>query len=161
MRAKIRDELSGSNPDRWERTRVSSTNKAIDGNTIAAIAAERKAEPVVAFMDVVLEERGDAFYISFGNTEGDLTRGMRLPWVHIGSDGALVTIERFGGGKPHPRFLGSFARVLGKYVRDDHVLTTVFHVVALRSLQSSTISRCIVRLVRLWLAGMSHHFASI
>lgn len=44
VRAKIRDELSGSNPDRWERTRVSSTNRAIDGKTVAAIAAERKAE---------------------------------------------------------------------------------------------------------------------
>jgi len=74
-------------------------------------------------MDIVLEEGGYAFYISHGNTEENLKKGMTLPWVHFGSDGASITIETYRGGKPHPRFLGSFARVLGKYVREEQVLS--------------------------------------
>lgn len=122
-RARIQQALARSSPERWQRTFVSSTNPAIDGQTIADLAAGRKVEPAVALMDIVLEEGGYAFYISFGNTEENLTRGMALPWVHFGSDGASVTVEGYEGGKPHPRFFGSFARVLGKYVRDEGVLT--------------------------------------
>ena len=122
-RARMQQTLGQSDLARWQRTYVSSTNRAIDGKTIADLAAACKVEPAVALMDIVLEEGGYAFYISFGNTEENLKKGMVLPWVHFGSDGAAVTIDTFKGGKPHPRFFGTFARVLGKYVRDEHALT--------------------------------------
>ena len=122
-RARIQQTLGQSDPARWQRTYVSSTNRAIDGKTIADLAAARQVEPAVALMDIVLEEGGYAFYISFGNTEENLKKGMVLPWVHFGSDGAAVTIDTFKGGKPHPRFFGTFARVLGKYVREERALT--------------------------------------
>lgn len=122
-RARMEETLGQSDPARWQRTYVSSTNRAIDGKTVADLAAARKVRPAVALMDIVLEEGGYAFYISFGNTEDNLKKGMVLPWVHFGSDGAAVTIETFKGGKPHPRFFGSFARVLAKYVREEHTLT--------------------------------------
>jgi len=122
-RERMRQEMSRGDAARWERTFVSSTNKAVDGRTIAQIAAERNVEPAVALMDVVLGERGYAFYISFGNTEENLAKAMLLPWVHFGSDGASITIETYRGGKPHPRFLGTFARVLSKYVREEHLMT--------------------------------------
>ncbi len=122
-RARIQQTVGQSDPARWQRTYVSSTNRAIDGKTIAELAAARQVEPAVALMDIVLEEGGYAFYISFGNTEENLKKGMVLPWVHFGSDGAAVTIETYKGGKPHPRFFGTFARVLGKYVREERTLT--------------------------------------
>ncbi len=122
-RERIRNELSRSDAVRWERTYVSSTNRTFDGKTISQLAAERKVDPAVALMDVVLGERGYAFYISFGNTEENLAKAMLLPWVHFGSDGASITIETYQGGKPHPRFLGTFARVLSKYVREEHLMT--------------------------------------
>jgi N-acyl-D-amino-acid deacylase len=48
---------------------------------------------------------------------------MQQPWVGIGSDGAAVSPEMKFVGKPHPRFYGTFPRVLGVYVRDKKVLT--------------------------------------
>jgi N-acyl-D-aspartate/D-glutamate deacylase len=122
-RARMQQTLGQSDPARWQRTFVSSTNRAIDGRTIADLAAARQVAPAVALMDIVLEEGGYAFYISFGNTEENLKKGMVLPWVHFGSDGASVTLGTFKGGKPHPRFFGTFARVLAKYVREEHTLT--------------------------------------
>lgn len=49
---------------------------------------------------------------------------LRQPWVSIGSDGTAVTAEGpLAAGHPHPRYFGTFPRVLGRYVREEHVIT--------------------------------------
>ncbi len=56
--------------------------------------------------------------------ESDLKLAMQQPWVSVGSDGsALATSGPLRTGVPHPRNFGTFPRVLGKYVRDEHVIT--------------------------------------
>jgi N-acyl-D-aspartate/D-glutamate deacylase len=57
-------------------------------------------------------------------SEEDVRYAMQRPWVSFGSDGAAVRPDGpLGSGKPHPRWYGTFPRVLGKYVREEHVLT--------------------------------------
>jgi N-acyl-D-aspartate/D-glutamate deacylase len=57
-------------------------------------------------------------------SEEDVRYAMKLPWVSVGSDGAAVRPDGvLGGGRPHPRCYGTFPRILGKYVREEHVLT--------------------------------------
>ncbi len=49
---------------------------------------------------------------------------LKQPWVSVGSDGTAVTTDGpLAAGNPHPRYFGTFPRVLGRYVRDEHVLT--------------------------------------
>jgi N-acyl-D-aspartate/D-glutamate deacylase len=57
-------------------------------------------------------------------SEDDVRETLKLPWVSIGSDGSAVRPDGIlGRGKPHPRWYGAFPRVLGKYVREEGVLT--------------------------------------
>src|SRR5213076_1808979 len=55
--------------------------------------------------------------------EADVELAMKQPWLGIGSDGSAVNPEMTFEGKPHPRFYGTFPRVLGVYVRERRVLT--------------------------------------
>jgi len=49
---------------------------------------------------------------------------LRQPWISIGSDGTAVTTEGpLARGNPHPRYFGTFPRVLGRYVREENVIT--------------------------------------
>src|SRR5258708_3300253 len=60
----------------------------------------------------------------FVNGKGVLRYAMQVPWVSIGSDGTAVRPDGvLGAGKPHPRWYGTFPRVLGKYVREEKVIS--------------------------------------
>ena len=62
--------------------------------------------------------------IYFHHTEEDMRYALRQPFVSIGSDGTAVKTEGpLARGNPHPRYYGTFPRVLGRYVRDEKVLT--------------------------------------
>jgi N-acyl-D-amino-acid deacylase len=112
----------------FENIRVASVrsdrNKKFEGRSIAAIAQERGAAPEDALMDLLIEEEGNVGAIYFSMIEEDVKTAMKLPWVSIGSDGTAVSPEGIlGRGKPHPRFYGTFPRILGKYVREEKILT--------------------------------------
>lgn len=90
---------------------------AYEGQTIAELmeAWGRTAEGTALRL---LDEEGEAlFVVTFTMDEADVRRVMVHPGTMIGSDGAPAV-----GGKPHPRLWNCFARVLGHYVRDHHVL---------------------------------------
>lgn len=109
---------------RWERTFVSSYDPAVDGLSIAELGNERGVSPEEGLIDLLIDQKGEGFQISFGNTEEYLSLAMRQPWVTIGSDGsALSAGMRTALGKPHPRSYGTHARVLAKYVREEKILT--------------------------------------
>ncbi len=97
---------------------------AFQGWSLAEIAAARETAPEDTAMDVVLENGGDAFAFYFAMSEDGVRRVLGLPWVSICSDAESVAAEgrvlEFG---LHPRSYGSFARVLGRYVRDLGVLS--------------------------------------
>ena len=99
----------------WDRT--------LEGRSLADILASRDAEVTLAnAADLVMEivENGGARAIYHAMDEGDVERIMRHPATAIGSDGGISV---FGAGVPHPREYGTFARVLGRYVRERGVLT--------------------------------------
>jgi N-acyl-D-amino-acid deacylase len=75
-------------------------------------------------MDLVLEDRSRIGTIYFLMSDDNLKKEIRLPWVSFASDAGSIAAEGvFLKSSAHPRAYGSFARVLGKYVRDEHVLT--------------------------------------
>ena len=112
----------------FENIRVASvrsdSNKKFEGQSIAAIAKERGTRPEDALMDLLIEEQGNVGAIYFSMIEDDVKTAMKFPWVSMGSDGTAVSPEGvLGRGKPHPRFYGTFPRILGKYVREEKILT--------------------------------------
>jgi N-acyl-D-aspartate/D-glutamate deacylase len=99
-------------------------NKPFEGKSIAEIAATRKQSPTDAVFDLLLTEEGSVPAVYFLMDEEDVRYAMKRPWVSVGSDGSAVRPDGpLGEGKPHPRWYGTFPRILGKYVREEHVLT--------------------------------------
>jgi len=79
-------------------------------------------------IDVLFEllenNNGSVPTVYFHHSEDDMRYALRQPWVSIGSDGTAVTTEGpLAAGHPHPRYFGTFPRVLGRYVRDEKVIT--------------------------------------
>ena len=98
-------------------------DRSLEGKSLADILAEREIEVTVAnAADLVMEivKSGGARAIYHAMDEGDVERIMRHPATAIGSDGGVSV---FGASVPHPREYGTFARVLGRYVRERGVLT--------------------------------------
>ncbi len=109
---------------RWERTFVSSFRDEVDGLSIVDLGAARGTSPEEALLDLLVEQEGEGFQISFGNTEPNLRQALALPFTHIGSDGsALAAGMRTPMGKPHPRSFGTYPRVLARYVREEGLLS--------------------------------------
>jgi N-acyl-D-amino-acid deacylase len=98
--------------------------KPLTGKTLAAAARQRGEDPVDTIMNLVLEDRSRVGTVYFMMSEENLLQQMRLPWVSFGSDAASMAPEPpFTKSSAHPRAYGNFARVLGKYVREEKALT--------------------------------------
>jgi dihydroorotase/N-acyl-D-amino-acid deacylase len=98
-------------------------DKSLQGKTLADWAIQRGLKPtpenaVPLILEGVL--KGGAGMVYHVIEEADVKRIMAHPMTMIASDGRLT---KLGEGVPHPRNYGTFPRVLGKYVREDHVLT--------------------------------------
>ncbi len=97
--------------------------RELEGKTLADWARERGMQPTPETgAELVIDalQRGGASAIYHVLDDADVERIMRYPHTMIASDGRLV---RPGEGHPHPRWYGTFPRVLGRYVRERHVLT--------------------------------------
>ncbi len=87
------------------------------------IAAQKGQDDVDVFFDVLLAENGSVPCVYFHHSEGDMTYAMRQPYTSIGSDGAAIAND--GPARqmnPHPRWYGTFPRILGRYVREQKVI---------------------------------------
>jgi len=96
---------------------------SLEGKTLYDWAVRRGVPPTPeASAPLVLEGvlNGGASMVYHVIDEGDVKRIMAHPMTMIASDGRLT---KLGDGVPHPRNYGTFPRVLGRYVRDEHVLT--------------------------------------
>ena len=103
---------------------MSSFRDEVDGLSILDLGEARGATPEEALLDLLIEQEGEGFQISFGNAEPNLIQALSQPFTHIGSDGsALAAGMRTPMGKPHPRSFGTYPRVLAKYVREEKLLT--------------------------------------
>ncbi len=97
--------------------------KKYTGLTLAEAATLRKEDPVETIMNLVLEDESRVGTVYFMMSEDNIRKQIRLPWVSFGSDAASMAPEEpFTRSSAHPRAYGNFARVLGKYVRDERAL---------------------------------------
>ena len=82
-------------------------------------------KPGIDVLFELLENNGGTVpTVYFHHSEDDMLYALRQPWVSIGSDGAALAVEGpLASGNPHPRSYGTFARVLGRYVREEKVIT--------------------------------------
>ena len=81
---------------------------------------ERGASGADTAIDLLIEDNSRIFSLYFSMSEDNLRKQIQLPWVSFCSDaGSIATEGAFLSYHPHPRAYGSFARVIGKYVRDE------------------------------------------
>jgi N-acyl-D-amino-acid deacylase len=98
--------------------------KPLTGKTLAAVARLRGKSPEETIMDLVSEDESRVATVYFLMSEDNIAKQMRQPWVSFGSDAESMAPEPpFTKSSTHPRAYGNFARLLGKYVREDKVLT--------------------------------------
>lgn len=98
--------------------------KPLTGKTLAEAARMRGKTPEETIMDLVLEDQSRVGTIYFLMSDDNLKKEIRMPWVSFASDAGSIAPEGvFLKSSAHPRAYGSFARVLGKYVRDERVLS--------------------------------------
>jgi N-acyl-D-amino-acid deacylase len=93
------------------------------GKTIAEVAKLRGKSVQDTAMDLVVEDGSRVQAVYFLMSEDNVKRQIALPWVSFGSDASSMSAEGvFLKTSTHPRAYGNFARLLGKYVRDEHVI---------------------------------------
>jgi N-acyl-D-amino-acid deacylase len=117
--------LAAGSPERVLLTGFKSAAlKPLTGKTLAQVAAMRGKSPEETIMDLVSEDESRVGTVYFLMSEDNLAKQMRQPWVSFGSDAQSMAPEPpFTKSSTHPRAYGNFARVLGKYVREDKILT--------------------------------------
>ncbi|MDH3251776.1 MAG: D-aminoacylase [Ignavibacteria bacterium] len=136
IRKKVQEEMSAP-ADQWENFYVavgspeniilegfkSDSLKQYTGKTLADVAALRGSSPQETAMDLVIQDRSRVEAVYFLMSEDNVRKKIGLPWVSFGSDAASLAPEGvFLKSNPHPRAYGNFARLLGKYVREEGVI---------------------------------------
>jgi len=116
--------LAAGSPDRVLLVEFKNEKlKPLTGKTLTEVAKLRGEDPVDTIMNLVLEDRSRVGTVYFMMSEVNVRKQMRLPWVSFGSDASSMSPEPpFTKSSAHPRAYGNFARLLGKYVRDEKVL---------------------------------------
>ncbi|MFW6074316.1 MAG: N-acyl-D-amino-acid deacylase family protein [Chloroflexota bacterium] len=155
MREKIRKETLNPGGD-WEPLMQQSgtdgvmpvsfnkpENQQYVGKRLSEIAEMRGQEPVDAIMDLLLSEEHRISTIYFCMNEDNVKLQLQQPWIKISTDAGGVDPEWAADrGPTHPRAYGTYPRVLGKYVRDENVLTLED---AVRKMTSSVATRLGIR----------------
>jgi N-acyl-D-amino-acid deacylase len=132
IRARMRTDIArdglnnfGAIPS-WDvvRIAVSPHQPENAGLTLAEIARRGGVDPLDAVCDYLIADRGHTRILITSMAQEDVVEIARTPWVLVGSDGnALAPYGVTSQGKPHPRFYGTFARVLGHLRRDRGLLS--------------------------------------
>ena len=136
-RERIKKEISEDHKD-WENIYLGSggaggvligsvVNRDLEssqGKRVSEIAEEQKKDPLDALLDFILADHGQTGAIYFMMSETDMRAAMRSPFVSFCTDsGSRATDGPLAGSKSHPRGWGSYPRILGRYVRDEKLLT--------------------------------------
>ena len=121
--------------------------KRFEGKRMNQVIDDLKLPPIDTLFKVLIDNRGSVPTVYFHHSEEDMRKALASPFVSISSDGTAVTTEGpLAAGHPHPRYYGTFPRVLGRYVRDEKVLSLEE---AIRKMTSANASK-----VRLWDRGL-------
>ncbi|WP_422059044.1 N-acyl-D-amino-acid deacylase family protein [Sphingopyxis sp.] len=98
--------------------------KPLTGKTLAEVAAMRGKSPEETAMDLVVEDGSRVGAVYFLMSEDNVRKQVQLPWMSFGSDAASQSAEGvFLKSGSHPRTYGNFARLLGRYVRDEKLIS--------------------------------------
>ena len=109
----------------WEAVQVSISPRMPEtaGRTVAALAAERGVDPIEQVCDHLIADNGATRVLITSISEDDIRTIVRSPTALVGSDGNCVAdygVVR--QGMPHPRFYGTFPRMIGHYVREERLI---------------------------------------
>ena len=98
--------------------------KPLTGKTLAEVAKARGKSPAETAIELVIEDDSRVGTVYFLMSEENVKQAVALPWMSFDSDeGSYAPEGAFLLSQPHPRAYGNFARVLGKYARDEHAIT--------------------------------------
>ncbi len=129
LQAKLRAEVDGKGKDlgSWDKVLISDVgsdaNRAVEGMDVLAASQRAGLDPYEYVRKLLIEEEGRVGMIAFAMSEDQLRVLYAHPYVGVGSDGAAVApYGPLAKGKPHPRFYGTFPRVLGRYVREEKLV---------------------------------------
>jgi N-acyl-D-amino-acid deacylase len=117
--------LAAGSPDRILLVGFKSEKlKPLTGKSLAEISRMRGTDPVDTIMDLLLEDRSRIDTIYFVISEANIKKEVAKRWVSFGSDEASQAPEgAFLQANPHPRAYGNFARLLGRYVREEKIIS--------------------------------------
>jgi len=137
LRRRIAEEMLVESPD-WENLYLGAGSpdnillvgfktealKPLTGKTLAEVAEMRGTDPRYTAMDLIIEDHSRVATIYFTQSEDIVQKAITLPWVSFCSDEASLAPEGvFLKSNPHPRAYGSFARLLGTYVREEKLIS--------------------------------------
>jgi N-acyl-D-amino-acid deacylase len=136
IRARVKQEMT-TPTDKWESLYLAAGSperiilvafkadslKKYTGKTLAEVAKMRGTSPEETAMDLVIRDGTRVGTIYFLMSEDNIKKELAKPWVSVGSDeGSYAPEGVFLESNPHPRAYGTFARILGKYSREDAVI---------------------------------------
>ncbi len=99
-------------------------NLPFTGKRMSELIKARGGDPVEVLFDVLLEENGSVPTVYFHHSEKDMEYALKQPFTSIGSDGTAISKDgQFASLHPHPRWYGTFPRVLGRYVRELNLIS--------------------------------------
>jgi len=138
QRDRIKADMADTNATTWENqwygsgggdgvllTEVINPSlRQYQGLTLTEIGTRMNKDPRDAVMDIVIADQGESSVVISIMTEDDVRAALKDPLISVGTDsGARAEDGPLSESKSHPRGWGSFPRILGKYVRDEHLLT--------------------------------------
>jgi N-acyl-D-amino-acid deacylase len=154
IRKRVKEEMTTPS-DEWENLYLASGSpenvllrgfrneelRYLTGKSLAEVAAMRGQSPEETAMDLVIEDGSRVSVVYFFMSEENVRKKIALPWVTFGSDaGSLAPEGEFLESNPHPRAYGNFARLLGKYVREEQIISLQEAIRKLTSFPSSILS---------------------
>jgi len=114
------------------------TLRYLTGKTLGEVARMRGTSPEITAMDLVVQDSSRVGTVYFLMSEDIVKQQIALPYMSFGSDAAsMAPVKPFTNSNPHPRSYGNFARLLGKYVREEQIISLEEAVYKLTSLSAS------------------------
>lgn len=153
LRARVKHEMA-TPTDQWENLYLAAGSpeqvllvgfknaqlKPFTGKTLAQVAAARKKSPEETAMDLVIQDGSRVSTVYFVMSEENVRKAVALPWMSFGADEASLAPEGpFLRSNPHPRAYGNFARLLGKYVREEKLIPLTEAIRRLTSLPATNL----------------------
>ncbi|GAB4118071.1 MAG: amidohydrolase family protein [Wenzhouxiangellaceae bacterium] len=154
IRARLREEIATPS-DAWENLYLAAGDasklllidfknprlKPLTGMTLAEVAAQRGTSVIDTMMDLVIEDESRVGTVYFLMSEDNIRAKIARPWVSFGSDAESSAPEGvFLQSSTHPRAYGNVARLLGRYVRDEQVISLAEAIRRLTSLPAQNLN---------------------